>query len=254
METIENPPQLDPIARDRMIADAEAAAAATNEKLAAIFDPAAAFAGLPRRTPDEIAAWTWREETLPRLRAAGLDARYWRDIQVWTNAAQGRVFARLLAQCRGVGAIVALTGPRGTGKTTLAAQMIVERAKDEKLPPWDRQPPYRKLVDLIARYKPLYADFGGINTDSLMTSRDHFCSSPALVVIDEIHECDDQKMKSRVLTDLLDRRYSAKRDTILISNQTPEDFKASTSDSILSRLAEFGCIIPCEWKSWRAKP
>lgn len=263
METVEPPPLereaaialLDPAARDRLIATiAEAKAAATNERLAETFNPAAAFAALPRRTDEEIAAWTWREDILPRLRAAGLEARYWRDIQIWTKSAQAKVFARLRALCCGNGAIVALTGPRGTGKTTLAAQMIVERAKDETLPPWDRQPPYRKLVDLIARYKPLYADFGGINTDSLMTSRDHFCSSPALVVIDEIHECDDQKLKSRVLTDLLDRRYSAKRDTVLISNQTPEDFQASTSDSILSRLSEHGCIIPCEWASWRVKP
>lgn len=83
-----------------------------------------------------------------------------------------------------------------------------------------------------------------------MEARAAYCRLK-LAVIDELHECDDQKMKDRVLTDILDRRYSANTDTVLISNQTAEDFQATTSDSVLSRLAQHGAIVPCEWESFR---
>ena len=36
---------------------------------------------------------------------------------------------------------------------------------------------------------------------------------------------------------------------------TAEEFAASAGDSIMSRLSEHGCIIPCSWPSYRsAKP
>lgn len=203
------------------------------------------------RTPEELAAWEWENDTLPRLRDSGLEPRFHARITEWGNVKQKAVYDRVSALLCRKGAIFALVGPRGTGKTTICSQLIVDRAVNTALPPWERQPPYRKMVALVARFKAFYADFGTIDMESLRSSRESFANCP-FAVIDEIHECDDMKMKSRVLTDLLDLRYSRRNDTVLISNQTPEEFRTTTSDSILSRLAEHGSIIDCTWQSWRA--
>lgn len=202
------------------------------------------------RSPEEMAEWEWKNEVLPRLKACGFDKRYWTR-QPWTCAPQRKTFEKCMELCVGVGAIVVLTGKRGTGKTTIAAQIAIARAMDASLPPWERQPPYRKLSDVIARFKPLYADFGSTQTDALMESRDNSCRGTRLAFFDEIHECDDQKLKDRILSDILDRRYAARNDTILISNQTPEEFTKTTSDSILSRIREHGATVACNWKSFR---
>lgn len=159
---------------------------------------------------------------------------------------------------RGRGAIIALIGPRGLGKTTIASQLAIDEAWRnyrstirESGPPHHRHVIYRKAAKLISRYKSLFADFGSTETEALLESLDYLCRHQELLVIDELHDCDDQKMKLRVLTDLIDRRYSCQRDTVLIANQTAQDFAASVGDSILSRLNEHGAILECFWKSWR---
>jgi DNA replication protein DnaC len=204
----------------------------------------------PARTPAEMAEYLWKKETLPRMRDAGLDVRFCERIDFKTQNKQRAVYRRVWKRCAGVGAIVALVGPRGTGKTTIAAQIIRSRAESPDLPPWERQPPYRKLADLTARFKALYADFGSIDIDRLRDARERYADI-SLHVIDEVHECEDQKFAHRVLTDLIDRCYAKRTDVILISNQTPEEFRASISDSIRSRLMEHGEIIECDWPTFR---
>ena len=104
---------------------------------------------------------------------------------------------------------------------------------------------------MLQRYKPLYSDFGSVDTEGLMNELDFMCQQQEFLCIDELHDCDDMKAKTRLLTDIVDRRYSRCRDTILIANQKPAEFIASTGDSIISRLTEHGCIIPCDWPSYR---
>lgn len=207
---------------------------------------------LARITPTpqkEYDAWVWKNEVLPHMAAAGYGAEYQREIKL--TGKQQFVLDHCAKLCRKRGAIVALVGPRGTGKTTICAQLALQRARNEILPPWERRPPYRKMVTLIARYKALYADFGSIDIEKVEERRNQFCELHPLVVIDELHDCEEQRMKTRVLTDIVDRRYSAKNDTIVISNQTEEEFRETTSDSVLSRLEQYGSIIECKWQSFR---
>lgn len=202
------------------------------------------------RPSAEVTEYLWKNETLPRMRAAGLPDRFLTQLDFANCLGQRSAYRRAWKLCCGVGSVVALVGPRGTGKTSIAAQLIRSRAECESLEPWNRQPPYRKLTDIIARFKPLYADFGSIDAETLMRSRDKYVSI-SLHIIDEVHECQDQKLKDRMLTDIIDRCYSSRTDVVLISNQTAEEFQQTTSDSILSRLSQHGQIIPCDWKSFR---
>lgn len=217
------------------------------------------FASIQPATDEQIRARAWREEIAPRLKVADLPPRYRYQLAAWDCAPQEAVFRECRRRFTGCGSIVALVGQRGTGKTTIAAQLIIAAAWDDWAAVNDteraegtywRYTPYRKLADLIARFKALYADFGSTETEQLLTCRESYCAAP-LAVIDELHDCEDMRMKDRVLTDMLDRRYSRMRDTLLISNQTMDEFRATTSDSVLSRISEHGCIVPCEWGSWR---
>lgn len=199
-----------------------------------------------------------------RMKALGFEDRFRIDIQDFQNKQQEAIFKRCDELLRGSGAIVALVGIRGTGKTTIAAQLAAHRIRNwldfYATQPEERFedtipgiPRYRKATALISEFKSLYADFGSINSEELTEKRDYQCREWPILVIDEWHEAEDQKIKDRLLTDIIDRRYAALNDTLIISNQDADDFKATASSSTLSRLGEHGCIISCKWDSWRAK-
>lgn len=206
--------------------------------------------------------WSWRNTIVPRMKAAGFDERFCRELEAWPEKDQRKVFDYLKATMRGVGAIVALVGDRGTGKTTVCAQLAIflewEWLAYYSAPPQDRPESrpvglvrYEKLTSMIEDLKPLYSDYGTVATDALKARRETLCNCGVLV-IDEKHDCDDLKVSTRILTDVLDRRYSKLKDSIIISNETPEEFKRTTSDSIRSRISEHGRIVPCIWPSFRS--
>jgi DNA replication protein DnaC len=224
------------------------------------------FAGMRPKTTDEMRAHHFRGVIAPRLKDFGFDERYHRlDLLKGGDARcrlQESVLASVKKLCVNTGAIVAMVGPRGTGKTSIAAQLAADRlwedwqialAGERKGVPC-RVTSYRKLGTLVARLKAHYGDFGSIQADQMAASLEHLCSVECLV-IDETHEVqDDSKHKDRLLTDILDRRYSARRDTVLISNQQKAEFMKGLSPSIVSRLIEHGGTIACEWQSFRDKP
>lgn len=217
---------------------------------------------LSRMTPcsdADFRAAQLKQDILPRMAGLGFPDRFRNEIVDWRCKPQEDVFRLCMDTCQENGAIVALAGIRGAGKTTIAAQMAIVRARnwldhyrEQKKGRPLGMPHYVKAVDLIARYKSIYADYGSTDSERLTEDRDWQCREWSLLVIDELHECQDQRL-IRVVTDIVDRRYSAKTDTMLITNQTAKEFQDTASESILSRLSEHGRIIPCNWKSWRTK-
>lgn len=188
------------------------------------------------------------------MRGWGFGERFQREQKM--DGKQAATFRNMQSKLTGCGAIVALVGERGLGKTTLAAQFALEHAwanYEGSLTGGCVMPfvIYRKCQRIISRFKPLYADYGSVETETLEQAMRFLCEEQEFLIIDEVHDCNDQKMKTRVLTDLIDRRYASLRDTVLIANQTPDDFKATIGDSILSRLGEHGAILPCKWESFR---
>lgn len=204
----------------------------------------------PKRTARELRQWRWENEIVPHLEASGLPKRFWFKAKRWKEK-QKIAYDETKSLLLGKGAIIALVGLRGMGKTCIAAQLILERAEDETLLPHHRRPPYRKLSELIATFKPIFSDFGSKDSESLVSRHQKLCKEHPLLIIDELHDCDDQRVKNRLLTDTLDQRYANLVDTIIISNQTPEEFISTTSDSVISRMKEAGRIISCTWDSWR---
>lgn len=200
------------------------------------------------RTDEESREWAWKNETMPRMAEVGFEKRY--QTRVEFSGRQLDAMQHCERLCTGTGAIIALVGPRGTGKTTITAQMA--RRRIERCWPNTSPQHYGKLVALIARYKAIYSDYGTIEGDLLTSARDAYCKIP-LVFIDEIHEADDSRLKSKILTDILDRRYAALKDTIIICNQTADEFQETIGSSILSRMHEHGSLIECDWENFRQR-
>ena len=216
----------------------------------------------PRLSAEEVKKWEFIQVISPRLAACGWEKRFHHRVAFGTT--QKLVHRDTVNLLKNKGAIIALVGERGLGKTTIAAHIAIDRAEHfwdyYSTQPEDRAgmagpqgiPCYRKMAQLVSKFKPLYADFGSIDSEKLMEVKDRLCNE-TLLVIDELHECEELRMKDRILTDIVDIRYARLRDTILISNQTADDFKASTNDSVISRLTEHGKIIGCKWKSYRGR-
>lgn len=214
-------------------------------------------AGVKPMTPKQSEKYNWTNRIAPQLRSLGLEEREVKQIADWGCAPQQRAFDLVRALCQRTGAVVALVGERGVGKTTIAAQLMRERVEASVARWWDETLPsphdagrYIKLGMLAAQFKPLYADFGSIDAERLSIMLANWCKLD-LLVLDEIHECEDLKTQMRLLVDVVDRRYAARRDTILISNHDSKSFQSEMNHSILSRISEHGAIIPCCWESHR---
>lgn len=167
----------------------------------------------------------------------------------WTVALE-KLRAKIL---RPDGSIIGLIGPRGTGKTQMAfvltrycaEQAICEHTAFRKC----SVAAYASLPFLQARVRSTYNsnERGGDTELSIIRE----LSRCRLLVLDEIHEGSGTDWASGFFTALIDRRYAAMLDTILISNETPDAFIKTIGPSVADRMRETGGVIVCDWPSFR---
>ena len=120
------------------------------------------LAGITPKTDAEMRDYNFQERILPQLRMFGFEKRYCQDGLCDTKdergALQKRVLAKLTNVLLGRGAIVALVGPRGTGKTYIASQYVIDALwaqMDTAVAHWYH---YTKLTTIVARLKAFYGD------------------------------------------------------------------------------------------------
>lgn len=216
------------------------------------------LAGIEPKSEAQMRDYDFAAYIAPKLATFGFEQRYRRDGlcdgEDERCELQRQNLAKLTNVIQGKGSIVALVGPRGTGKTYIASQFVIDRLWSEHGTARCTWSHYAKLTTLVGRLKAFYGDMGTIETEKLEQYRTFLTKILDLLIIDEIHEVSGgSKHKDRILTDLLDTRYASKKDTILISNQSAEEFERTTNPSIISRLNEHGGIISCAWQSFRDK-
>lgn len=213
---------------------------------------------LPVRTPEQAAAdlarEKEREESRARERAQEAAEAIKRRIarakipvrhqgrERAPHAEQEAVLDALKAGL-GKGYLVGLLGIRGAGKTQLAVETIQENATR------GHESRYVKAMDLFIRFREAFKKDGPSEREVL----GEFLR-PDLLVIDAMEERGQTEFEDRMIGHLIDRRYDALLDTILISNQTKEAFAGSIGNSAVSRIIETGRVFECNWESFRKKP
>lgn len=150
------------------------------------------------------------------------------------------------------GAIVALLGARGTGKTQIAHNLLgVAIAKYlHEWSTWKGQPRYTSAAKIFRAMRDAQKRQRGDEGDNESQTIARFVE-PKLLVIDEAHERGETDFENRTFTEIIDDRYANNRTTILISNLSKAEFSKSIGPSIVSRIHEAGSTIECNWPSFR---
>lgn len=142
---------------------------------------------------------------------------------------------------RGKGMTVALVGSRGTGKTQIGVELIRDTVRDLK------PALYTTAVGFFLALKATFGRDSG-RTEQEVLER---YVKPRLLVIDECEKRAESEWANQLFFELVNQRYAAMKDTILISNQTKAEFEKYIGDSIVSRMSETGGTIECNWESFR---
>ncbi len=142
----------------------------------------------------------------------------------------------------GGGLFVALIGGRGSGKTQLAVELMRETTRRQ------RSALYASAAEFFMAVTATYKN------DSHETARDvvQRYQRPSLLVLDEFGRRTESKWENDLLFELLDKRYGAVKDTMLLSNQPKAELLDALGPSLASRMQETGGIIDATWGSYRA--
>ena len=139
------------------------------------------------------------------------------------------------------GAIVAILGNRGQGKTQMAVEIIKMFSKHLE------RSLYIKAVDLFINIKESYN--GGEESEKQLVAQ--YTHKYKLLVIDALEEKAESAWEGRILSHIVDKRYDAMLDTLLVSNETVEALTRQHGASIVDRIKETGGIVKCDWGSFR---
>lgn len=144
---------------------------------------------------------------------------------------------------QGTGYLIGLLGPRGVGKTQIAVEVGLHRIAIK----WPTL--YCDAMDIFLWVRSTYGDDTGLcELDAISEFL-----VPSLLIIDEASQRGETAFEDRMLVYLLNKRYNAMLDTILIANMTPAEFRKSVGPSIVDRIRETGSLIECNWESKRAQ-
>jgi DNA replication protein DnaC len=179
---------------------------------------------------------------MPNLRdispRTGLDARYRPEWTRPSDSAWIDCFSSILATVKS-GGMIALIGNRGTGKTRISAEAIRDFSRNKST--------YMTAMGLFLRIRSTYGKKSSETETEVVTE----ISKSPLLVIDEIQERGNSLWEDRILTYIIDKRYSSMRPTIIIGNLTPESLISCLGDSVVSRINETGGVIEMKGKSHR---
>lgn len=142
----------------------------------------------------------------------------------------------------GKGFTVVLHGLRGNGKTQLAVA-VLRRACERGL-----RGKFTDAMSMFIRLRESYRD-GGPRESAVIQD----FIAPAVLVIDEAHERAESAWEDRTLTYIVNKRYEAMKDTMLITNETETAAAQSLGQSITNRMLEGGAFIHCNWPSFRGR-
>lgn len=129
----------------------------------------------------------------------------------------------------GQGVMIGMVGTRGNGKTQAAVELM-------------RDAIIRKATALYVTAQNVFMELRARNTSTSEADIVRKYREPLLLVIDEAGKRGGSEWENNVLFGLLDSRHGDMSDTILISNQTKQEFINAIGPSIASRMTEGGAF------------
>ena len=173
-----------------------------------------------------------------------------------TGAEWIRFFEKIKSDL-GTGFLFVLIGDRGVGKTQLAVQIIHEQIEatvaqyladpyDPIKKPSGRSGRYCEALEFFMDLKAVYASKQK-SEKQVITEY----AAPRVLVIDEFTVRGETKWEENLLCAILNKRYAAMKDTILIGNCAPGEVAGHLGASVVSRVCETGGVIECKWQSFR---
>lgn len=152
--------------------------------------------------------------------------------------------------------IVAFLGGRGPGKTQMAAEVARAGKWPNDAMHWnghysvvEKTALYRRAMDVFLDLRDAAQSNSGTSEKQVLKKMEEV----GLLVIDEFQERGGTEWENRIICNLVDKRYSAIRPTILIANYTREEMAKALSPSVKDRIRENGKAIIFNWESYRAQ-
>ena len=214
------------------------------EIASALSNLAAMIEEMPEPTPEEVAEWRAQEEAEERARqltlreSTGFPDRYRTPWDRPTDSAWAGKLERIKARCD-QGGIVALIGPRGTGKTRIASEVARDLIRDPAR--------YSTAMEIFLKIRATYRKGATQSEQDVVTA----LTQTKLLVIDEIQERSESGWEDRLLTHIIDKRYGAMLPTIVIANLSKSELMKTLGESIASRLTETGSVVTIDGPSHR---
>lgn len=210
-----------------------------------------AFKASVQNKPSQPYRESWQQDNRPSpadlLRDCGVPRKY-------ASASVGaspeiperdayRAKFKALRDAVGAGAsIIALLGPRGTGKSWMVCAIVLELCRRGSAAR------YCETTDFFLAVKSTYRD--GKEDQTQVEAK---FKRLDLLVLDEVQERGETAWEDLMLTRLVNKRYSDDKTTILISNQSKSEFLDRVGESITDRISDTGGMIVCDWKSLRGR-
>lgn len=177
----------------------------------------------------------------PRFHARDFDAFKADTDEKRRGLTIARDFAEQFPEVHSKGAGLVFAGLPGTGKSHLAAAI---------------------LLALVDRYAVRYTTCMGLirmvrdtwRRDSDVSERAALrmlCEDLDLLVIDEVGAQYGTDGEQNLIFEVMDRRYSGMRPTILLTNQDKDGFKTFVGDRVFDRLRETSRWVAFDWPSYR---
>lgn len=153
-----------------------------------------------------------------------------------------RDFAENFATTRRTGHGLVFAGLPGTGKSHLSASILLSLVPSHAVQ-------YLTCMSLIRAVRDTWRRDSERSEKQVMRL---LCDELDLLVIDEIGVQYGTDGEQTILFEVLDRRYSGMRPTILLTNQDKAGFKTFVGDRVFDRLVETSRWVAFDWPSHRA--
>lgn len=158
---------------------------------------------------------------------------------------RARNYATNFPRAMELGASFVFCGKPGTGKTHLACAIA-----NHVMATFGASALFITVFDAIGRIKASYGPDSGTSEREVMKA---LCS-PDLLILDEVGVQYGTEFEKVIITDIINRRYSDMRPTIILSNLDVGELEGYLGSRVIDRMFEGGGgVLAFTWDSYRPK-